>query len=108
MAVEGQICVGVAGEENRTEVDLQSDGLNPAVHADVPFTWRKAGDGGSERKVGNVIFEIKIKNQDMLVHARQKLHIFLIKTFIHFCTGILKYEITNRALWRQNQSGKSI
>lgn len=94
MAVEGQICVGVAGEENRTEVDLQSDGLNPAVHADVPFTWRKARDGGSERKVGNVtvIIEIKIKKIKtcgiMLVHARQKLHIFLIKTFIHFCTGI--------------------
>lgn len=72
MAVEGQICVGVAGEENRTEVDLQSDGLNPAVHADVPFTWRKARDGGSERKVGNVtvIIEIKIKkNQDLRHHA---------------------------------------
>lgn len=89
MAVEGQICVGVAGEENRTEVDLQSDGLNPAVHADVPFTWRKARDGGSERKVGNVTVITEIKTCSiMLVHARHKLHIFLIKTFIHFCTGI--------------------
>lgn len=38
MAVEGQVGVRVAGEENRAEVDLQGDGLNPAVHADVPFT----------------------------------------------------------------------
>lgn len=60
MAVERQICVGVAGEENRTEVDLQGYGLNPAVHADVPFTWRKTGGGGSERKVGNVTVIIEI------------------------------------------------
>lgn len=41
VTVEGQICVGVAGVEHGAEVDLQGDGLNPAVHADVPLTWRK-------------------------------------------------------------------
>lgn len=37
--VQGQVCVGVAREEHGAEVDLQGDGLNPAVHADVPLTW---------------------------------------------------------------------
>lgn len=37
--VQGQVCVGVAGKQHRTEVDLQGDGLNSAVHADVTLRW---------------------------------------------------------------------
>lgn len=33
--VEGQVRIGVSREENRTEVDLESDGLHATVHADV-------------------------------------------------------------------------
>lgn len=40
VTVQGQICVGIAGEEHGAEVDLQGDGLNPAVHTDVPLTCR--------------------------------------------------------------------
>lgn len=43
VTVQGQICVGVAGEEHGAEVDLQGDGLNSAVHTDVPLTWRDRG-----------------------------------------------------------------
>ncbi len=46
VTVQGQICVGVAGEEHGAEVDLQGDGLNPAVNTDVPLTWRN----GEERR----------------------------------------------------------
>lgn len=38
--VQSQVCIGVAGEEHRAEVDLQGDGLHPAVHTDVPLAWR--------------------------------------------------------------------
>lgn len=40
MTIQCQVCVGVAGEQYGTEVDLQGDGLNPAVYTDVPLTWR--------------------------------------------------------------------
>lgn len=43
VTVQGQICVSVAREEHGAEVDLQGDGLNPAVHTDVPLTWRSRG-----------------------------------------------------------------
>ena len=43
--VQGQVCVGVAGEEHGAEVDLQGDGLNPTVHTDVPLTWRNREEG---------------------------------------------------------------
>lgn len=45
-AIQGQVCVNVAGEQHRTKVDLQRDGLDAAVHADVPLTWVKYGSGG--------------------------------------------------------------
>lgn len=48
--VEGQICVGVAGEKHGAEVDFQGDGLNPAVHADVPLSW----GGRRKQRGGNV------------------------------------------------------
>ncbi len=41
VTIQGQICVGVAGEEHGAEVNLQSDGLNAAVHTDVPLSWSK-------------------------------------------------------------------
>lgn len=43
--VQGQICVSVAGEEHGAEVDLQGDGLNPAIHTDVPLSWRNREEG---------------------------------------------------------------
>lgn len=39
-SIQGQICISVAGEQHRAEVDFQGDGLNPAVHTDVPLSWR--------------------------------------------------------------------
>lgn len=39
VTVQGQIRIGVAGEQNRAEVDLQGDGLHAAVHADVPLSF---------------------------------------------------------------------
>lgn len=44
VTVQGQIGLSVAGEEHRAEVDLQGDGLNAAVHADVTLAWRQRGD----------------------------------------------------------------
>ena len=44
VTVQGQIGLGVAGEEHGAEVDLQGDGLNAAVHADVTLAWRQRGD----------------------------------------------------------------
>ena len=38
-SVEGQICVGVAREQHWAKVDLQGDGLHPAVNADVSLRW---------------------------------------------------------------------
>lgn len=35
--IEGQVSVGVAGEEDRTEVDFEGDGLHPTVHTDIPL-----------------------------------------------------------------------
>lgn len=35
--VEGQIGVGVAREENGAEIDLESDGLYPTIHTDIPL-----------------------------------------------------------------------
>lgn len=43
--IQGQICVGVAREEHGAKVDLQGDGLNPAVNTDVPLTWRNRVEG---------------------------------------------------------------
>lgn len=40
VAIQGQIRLGVSREQHRTVVDLQCDGLNPAVHCDVSLTWR--------------------------------------------------------------------
>lgn len=40
--VEGQVSVGVAGEENRTKVDLEGDCLHPTVHTNVPLRWERA------------------------------------------------------------------
>lgn len=42
VAVQGQIHLGVAGEQHRAVIDLQGDGLNPAVHSDVSLTWGEA------------------------------------------------------------------
>lgn len=42
-SVEGQVGVGVSGEEDGAEVDLEGDGLHPAVDADVPLSWAKRG-----------------------------------------------------------------
>lgn len=35
--IEGQVGVGVAGEEDRAEVEFEGDGLHPTVHADIPL-----------------------------------------------------------------------
>lgn len=47
VTVQGQICLSVSGKEHRTVVDLQRDGLNPAVHCDVSLTWGEGGVGES-------------------------------------------------------------
>lgn len=43
-SVEGQVGVGVARKEHRAEVDLQGDGLHPAVNADIPLRFEGAGE----------------------------------------------------------------
>lgn len=45
VTVQGQICLRVAREQHRTEVDLQRDGLNPTVNTDVPLAWRNREEG---------------------------------------------------------------
>lgn len=40
-AIQRQVGVSVAREEHGTKVDLQRDGLDAAVDADVPLTWMK-------------------------------------------------------------------
>lgn len=40
-SIEGQVGVGVPGEEDGAEVDLEGDGLHSAVDADVPLSWAK-------------------------------------------------------------------
>lgn len=44
LAVQGQVWGGVTGVQHRTEVDLQGDGLDPAVDADVPLSWTSHRD----------------------------------------------------------------
>lgn len=39
--VEGQVSVGVARKEDWAEVDLQGDGLHPAVNADIPLRFEE-------------------------------------------------------------------
>lgn len=48
--IEGKVRVGVARKENRAEIDLEGDGLHPAVHADIPL--RCNGHAYKQRKVG--------------------------------------------------------
>lgn len=50
VTVQGQICLSVAREQHRTEVDLQCDGLNPTVHTDVPLAWRNREEGRQRKE----------------------------------------------------------
>lgn len=56
--IQGQICVSVTGKQHWAEVDLQGDGLNTAVHTDVPLTWRnrEGGNGRVKKLRGSLDF----------------------------------------------------
>lgn len=41
-SIEGQVSVGVSGEEDGAEVDLEGDGLHSAVDTDVPLSCKRA------------------------------------------------------------------
>lgn len=44
--IKGQISVSVAREENRTEIDLECDCLDPAVHTDVSLSCKRGTKQG--------------------------------------------------------------